>query len=101
MSLPQIECKYITEECIREWKNGNPTFRVTNSVPMLRFLHELCSTMVRGELLFQKCKTVLDSVEFLDKPSEKEVASGFADIITQMAQDAFEIVIASYVQEDS
>ncbi|XP_044488002.1 THO complex subunit 2 isoform X2 [Mangifera indica] len=87
MSLPQIECKYITEECIREWKSGNPTFRITNSVSMLRFLYELCSAMVRGELPFQKCKTALDSVDFLDKPSEKEIASGFADIVTQMAQD--------------
>lgn len=42
---------------------------------------------MRGELPIQKCKAVLDSVEFLDKPSEKEVASGFADIVTQMAQD--------------
>lgn len=42
---------------------------------------------MRGELPFQMCKTALDSVEFLDKPSEKEIASGFADIVTQMAQD--------------
>ncbi|KAL5827745.1 hypothetical protein ACOSQ4_019542 [Xanthoceras sorbifolium] len=87
MSFPQIDCKHVTEECIREWKNGNSTFRVPDPVPMLRFLYELCSTMVRGDLPFQKCKTALDSVEFLDKPSAKEVASSVADIVTQMAQD--------------
>lgn len=42
---------------------------------------------MRGELPSQKCKTALDSVEFVDKPLESEVASCFADIVTQMAQD--------------
>ncbi|GAY56567.1 hypothetical protein CUMW_172890 [Citrus unshiu] len=87
MSLPQIQCKYITEECLREWKNGNPSFRVPDPVPMLRFLYELCSTTVRGELPFQKCKAAVDSVEFVEKPSHRVVASTFADIVTQMAQD--------------
>ncbi|KAI9168848.1 hypothetical protein LWI28_002735 [Acer negundo] len=87
MSIPQIDCKLVTEECVREWKNGNSTFRVPDPVSMLRFLYELCSTLVRGDLPFQKCKMALDSVEFLDKPSVKEVASSFADIVTQMAQD--------------
>ncbi|KAH7570836.1 hypothetical protein JRO89_XS05G0202800 [Xanthoceras sorbifolium] len=97
MSFPQIDCKHVTEECIREWKNGNSTFRVPDPVPMLRFLYELCSTMVRGDLPFQKCKTALDSVEFLDKPSAKEVASSVADIVTQMAQDvSFSFVFQSF-----
>ncbi|KAK1562872.1 hypothetical protein Q3G72_018316 [Acer saccharum] len=87
MSIPQIDCKLVTDECVREWKNGNSTFRVPDPVSMLRFLYELCSTLVRGDLPFQKCKMALDSVEFLDKPSVKEVASSFADIVTQMAQD--------------
>ncbi|KDO60822.1 hypothetical protein CISIN_1g000195mg [Citrus sinensis] len=87
MSLPQIQCKYITEECLREWKNGNPSFRVPDPVPMLRFLYELCSITVRGELPFQKCKAAVDSVEFVEKPSHRVVASTFADIVTQMAQD--------------
>lgn len=42
---------------------------------------------VRGELPFQKCKAALDSVEFSDKVSDHELASSFADIITQMSQD--------------
>ncbi|KAK2635529.1 hypothetical protein Ddye_030321 [Dipteronia dyeriana] len=87
MSLPLINCKLVTEECVREWKNGNSIFRVPVPVSMLRFLYELCSTLVRGDLPFQKCKMALDSVEFLDQPSIKEVASSFADIVTQMAQD--------------
>ncbi|CAK9182664.1 unnamed protein product [Ilex paraguariensis] len=78
---------YITDDCIKEWKNGNYSFKLPNQVPMLRFLYELCWTMVRGELPFQKCKTVLESVEFLDGGSEEEMGSTFADIITQMALD--------------
>lgn len=42
---------------------------------------------MRGELPFQKCKVALDSVEFSDRVSGEELASNFADIITQMAQD--------------
>ncbi|PPS08311.1 hypothetical protein GOBAR_AA12331 [Gossypium barbadense] len=42
---------------------------------------------VRGELPFQKCKAVLDAVEFTERVSEDEFASCFADIVTQMAQD--------------
>ncbi|XAR65132.1 hypothetical protein NMG60_11009111 [Bertholletia excelsa] len=87
MSLPPVECIYVTDDCIREWKNGNLSFKVPNPVPMLRFLYELCWVMVRGELPFQKCKTVLDSVEFLDKFSEEEIDSNLADVVTQMAQD--------------
>lgn len=42
---------------------------------------------MRGELPFQKCKAAVDSVEFVEKPSHRVVASTFADIVTQMAQD--------------
>ncbi|KAJ9135684.1 hypothetical protein P3X46_032837 [Hevea brasiliensis] len=87
MSLPPMDCIYVTEEYMHEWKSGNQNFRFPNPVPMLRFLYELCWTMVRGELPFQKCKVALDSVEFSDRVSGEELASNFADIITQMAQD--------------
>ncbi|XWS64052.1 hypothetical protein CRYUN_Cryun06bG0153900 [Craigia yunnanensis] len=87
MSVPPIECIYITEEIIREGKNGNSNFSFPSSVPMLRFLYELCWTMVRGELPFQKCKAALDAVEFTERVSEDELGSCFADIVTQMAQD--------------
>ncbi|KAL5722007.1 THO complex subunit 2 [Ranunculus cassubicifolius] len=87
MSLPQIEYKFITEESLREWKNGNNEFRVSNSVPMLRFLYELCWSMVCGDLPTQKCKLALDSVQFSDKALNEELSSVFADIVTQMAQD--------------
>ncbi|RZC14072.1 THO complex subunit 2 isoform B [Glycine soja] len=87
MSLPPIECAYVTEECIREWRSGNPALKVSQPVPMLRFLYELCWTMVRGELPFQKCKVALDSVIFSDKASNEKIASNFSDIVTQMAQD--------------
>lgn len=42
---------------------------------------------VRGELPLNKCKVALDSVEFSDKVSDEEMASKFADIVTQMALD--------------
>ncbi|KAK8310054.1 hypothetical protein V6Z12_D02G161600 [Gossypium hirsutum] len=87
MSLPPIECIYVTEEIIRESKNGNSNFSFSSPVPMLRFLYELSWAMVRGELPFQKCKAVLDAVEFTERVSEDEFASCFADIVTQMAQD--------------
>jgi THO complex subunit 2 len=126
MSLPPVERAYVKDEYAREWKNGNASFKLPEPVPMLRFLYELCSTMVsskslcsffflsfslrlcivntcygrvfglncvcgcfqvRGELPFQKCKAALDSVEFSDNVSDQELASSFADIITQMSQD--------------
>lgn len=35
----------------------------------------------------QRCKLVLDSVEFLEKTSKEEVGSIFADIVAHMGQD--------------
>ncbi|KAM6546773.1 hypothetical protein CsatB_027509 [Cannabis sativa] len=87
MSLPPVQCLYVTEDCLREWKAGNPNFKLNDPVPMLRFLYELCSSMARGELPLQKCKVALDSVVFTDKVSDKEIGSSLADIVTQMAQD--------------
>ncbi|WJX54413.1 THO complex subunit 2 [Trifolium repens] len=87
MSVPPVQCVYVTEDCVREWKTGNPSFKVSQPVPMLRFLYELSWTMVRGELPFPKCKVALDSVVFSDKASAEKVASNFADIVSQMAQD--------------
>ncbi|XP_057417817.1 THO complex subunit 2 isoform X2 [Lotus japonicus] len=87
MSFPAIERVYVTEDCVREWKTGNAALKVSEPVPMLRFLYELCWTMVRGELPLHKCKTALDSVIFSEKASPDKIASNFADIVTQMAQD--------------
>ncbi|PKI58975.1 hypothetical protein CRG98_020620 [Punica granatum] len=89
MSLPPVECTCITDDFVREWKNpsANPSLKPPDPVPSLRFLYELCWNMVRGELPFQKCKPILDSVEFLDKPSSEELISALADIISQMALD--------------
>ncbi|KAK8529144.1 hypothetical protein V6N13_102078 [Hibiscus sabdariffa] len=49
---------------------------------MHRFLYELCWTMVRGELPFQKCKAVLDAVEFAERVSQDELVACFADMIS-------------------
>nr|CAD1819358.1 unnamed protein product [Ananas comosus var. bracteatus] len=64
MSLRSPEFKYITQECLREWKSSNPSFRLPDPVPMNRFLYELCWAMIRGELPFPKCRAALDSVVF-------------------------------------
>ncbi|CAL0313802.1 unnamed protein product [Lupinus luteus] len=88
MSLPPVQYLYVTEDSLREWKNGNPNLKLSDPVPLLRFLYELCWTMVRGELPLQKCKVALDSVRFSEKASTAKLASNFADIVTQMAQDA-------------
>nr|GMD23387.1 THO complex subunit 2 [Ipomoea batatas] len=87
MSLPPVECIYITEDSIKEFKNGNSSFKFPNPVPTLRFLYELCWTMVRGELPFQKCKAALESAEFMDDVCQDEIGSNLADIVTQIAQD--------------
>ncbi|CAN8291333.1 unnamed protein product [Cochlearia groenlandica] len=87
MALPLLECKYVTDEFVREGKSGNYGSNLPSSVPMLRFLYELCWVMVRGELPIQSCKAVLEKVKFLDNPSREELASCFADVVTQIAQD--------------
>lgn len=87
MSLPPIECAHVTDEFVRELKNGNPSFKLPHPVPLLRFLYELCWSMVHGMLPYQKCKTALDAVEFLDAVSEEDLGSCLADVVTQMALD--------------
>lgn len=90
MSLSSVECVYVTEDLVREWKSaagGSVPKPRNHPAHALRFLYELCWTLVRGELPFQKCKPVLDSVEFLDRPTKEELGSSFADIISQMALD--------------
>ncbi|OAY80822.1 THO complex subunit 2, partial [Ananas comosus] len=67
MSLQSPEFKYITQECLREWKSSNPSFRLPDPVPMNRFLYELCWAMIRGELPFPKCRAALDSVLFKER----------------------------------
>lgn len=46
MSLPLLECKYVTEEFVREGKNGNYGTKLPSSIPMLRFLYEFCWILV-------------------------------------------------------
>ena len=46
MSLPLLECKYVTEEFVREGKSGSYGSKLPSSVPMLRFLYELCWVLV-------------------------------------------------------
>ncbi|KAL0446700.1 UNVERIFIED_CONTAM: THO complex subunit [Sesamum latifolium] len=96
MSLPPLEFVYLTEDSIKELKNSNSNFRFPSPAPVLRFLYELCFTMVTmnkfsvmcpRDLPYQKCKGALEAVEFLDCGPEGDVGSYFADIVAQMAQD--------------
>ncbi|KAL3652904.1 hypothetical protein CASFOL_002585 [Castilleja foliolosa] len=87
MSLPHLECIYLTDESVKELKNPNSSFRFHSHAPVLRFLYELCFTVVRGDLPYQKCKVVLEAAEFSDCGLEGDVGSYFADIVSQMAQD--------------
>ncbi|RAL47850.1 hypothetical protein DM860_011435 [Cuscuta australis] len=87
MSLPPVECVYMTEDSITELKNGNSNFRFSNPVSNLRFLYELCWAMVRGDLPFQKCKAALESAESIGCVCQDEIGSNLADIVTQIAQD--------------
>ncbi|XP_057777651.1 THO complex subunit 2 [Salvia miltiorrhiza] len=87
MSLPPLECVYVTEDAVKELKNPNSNFKFNSPAHILRFLYELCYTMVRGDLPYQKCKVALEAVEFLDCDLEGDVGSYFADIVSQMAQD--------------
>ncbi|XP_074309319.1 THO complex subunit 2 isoform X2 [Silene latifolia] len=88
MSLPSINYIYVTDDFIRQLKNNNDSpFKFPSPVPLLRFLYELSSSLVNGSLPLQQCKAALDAVEFSDASSDDELASCFADIITQMALD--------------
>ncbi|CAM8983263.1 unnamed protein product [Rhodiola kirilowii] len=87
MSLPSVERVYVTEEFVRELKNGNPNFKLPEPVPMLRFLYELCSSVVFGDMPVQKCKAALELVDFSDKALNEDLSSILADVVTQMAQD--------------
>ena len=45
--LQAPDCKYVTEECLREWKGQSAAaFRLPDPVPMSRFLYELCWAVV-------------------------------------------------------
>lgn len=67
MSLPLLECKYVTEEFVREGKNGNYGTKLPSSVPMLRFLYELSWILVYTQttLLFLLSNHAYMFFEFL------------------------------------
>lgn len=87
MALLSVECKYVTEDCIREWKTAGSNFKLQAPVPAARFIYELCWTMVRGELPFTKCRIALDSVEFSEKQVKEDAASILADTVAHMGQE--------------
>ncbi|KAM3354857.1 hypothetical protein ACQJBY_025548 [Aegilops geniculata] len=86
--LQAPDYKYVTEECLREWKGQSAAaFRLPDPVPRARFLYELCWAMVRGDLPPQKCRAALDSVVFVEEARQEESASVLADIVAHLGQD--------------
>ncbi|KAL6613932.1 hypothetical protein ACP70R_036202 [Stipagrostis hirtigluma subsp. patula] len=87
--LQAPDYKYITEECLREWKAQSAgAFRLPDPVPMARFLYELCWAIVRGDLPPQKSRVALESVVFVEEAQrEEELGSVLADTIAHLGQD--------------
>lgn len=56
MSLPPLECVYVTEEAVKELKNPDSNFKFPAPAPILRFLYELCyATVIFCCLLMSVC----------------------------------------------
>ncbi|KAJ6816641.1 THO complex subunit 2 [Iris pallida] len=87
MSLQTPEFKYVTEERLQEWKSSGSGSKLSDPVPMDRYLYELCWSMVRGSLPFPKCQAALDSVVFSGGNDRDDIGSVFADVIAHMGQD--------------
>ncbi|KAH7656619.1 THO complex subunitTHOC2 N-terminal protein [Dioscorea alata] len=87
MALHAPEFKFVTDECLAEWKASNSAFKLSDPVPMTRFLYELCWAMVKGDLPFPKCKVALDSVVFSVEQQNDEMGSVLADTIAHMGLD--------------
>lgn len=81
--LPSIKSLYFTDDFIQALKNGEPG-KIPHPITSLRYLYELCWTMVFKDLPFQRFRAALDAAQFSDKP---ELSSYLADVVTQIAQD--------------
>ena len=46
MALSAIQCLYVTEECVKEWKTTNAARKLKVEVVAARFVFELCQTVV-------------------------------------------------------
>ncbi|KAJ7559201.1 hypothetical protein O6H91_04G074300 [Diphasiastrum complanatum] len=87
MSVLLIECKYVTDEWIREWRTSSTSAKIHIDGPLTRFIYELCWTVVRGDLPCSKCWAALDAVGFSDTSKKEDIASFFADTIAHMGQE--------------
>ncbi|KAM3353633.1 hypothetical protein ACQJBY_024659 [Aegilops geniculata] len=86
--LQAPDYKYVTEECLREWKGQSAAaFRLPDPVPMPRFLYELCWATVLGDLSPHKCRAALDSVVFAEEAWQEDSGSVLADIVAHLGQD--------------
>ncbi|XP_024388621.1 THO complex subunit 2 isoform X2 [Physcomitrium patens] len=87
MALFGIQCSYVTEECLKEWKTTNTARKLKGAVSAARFVFELCQTLVLGELPLTKCRVALDAVNLAEPASKDGTASLLADTIAHLGQE--------------
>ncbi|BBM99302.1 THO complex subunit 2 [Marchantia polymorpha subsp. ruderalis] len=87
MAVLALECKYVTEEYVKEWKSNNSARKLSIEVPPARFVYELCWTVIRGELPQSKCRLALDAVGLTDHAAKEDTSSVLADTIAHMGQE--------------
>ncbi|KAG0583882.1 hypothetical protein KC19_3G168800 [Ceratodon purpureus] len=87
MALFGIQCAYVTEERVKEWKSTNTARKVKVAVPAARFVFELCQTLVLGELPLTKCRVALDAANLTESAAKDGTASLLADTIAHLGQE--------------
>ena len=87
MALFGIQCLYVTEDRVKEWKTTNTARKFKAVVPPARFVFELCQTLVLGELPLPKCRVALDAVNLADPAVKDGTASLLADTIAHLGQE--------------
>ncbi|CAM6089899.1 unnamed protein product [Calypogeia fissa] len=87
MAVVALECKYVTEECMREWKSTNSARKLHVEVAPARFIYELCWTVVKGDLPVTKCRVALDAVGLVDPSTKDQTSSLLADTVAHMGQE--------------
>ncbi|KAL2653101.1 hypothetical protein R1flu_021229 [Riccia fluitans] len=82
-----LECKYVTEEYVKEWKATNNARKLPFEVLPARFVYELSWTVVRGELPQSKCRVALEAAGLTDPSVKENTSSVLADTIAHMGQE--------------
>ncbi|KAL3684910.1 hypothetical protein R1sor_002932 [Riccia sorocarpa] len=82
-----LECKYVTEEYLREWKSSNNARKLPFEVIPARFVYELSWTVVRGELPLSRCRVALEAAGLTEASVKENTSSVLADTIAHMGQE--------------